>query len=93
MCCLFAGLALLGPRVLLLGMWIFGNRVDLAFDTWVWPLLGLAVAPWTTVCYVLAWQPGGIAGFWDVALILLGVTLDVMTYASRAAGQKTGVWS
>jgi hypothetical protein len=91
-CCLVASAAIIGPRVALVLVWIFGDRVELAFSTWAWPLLGLLLLPWTTLAYVLAWQPGGLDGNWDAALVLLGLALDVVTYISRAAGQKTGVW-
>ena len=93
MCCLFAALAVIGPRFVLVMMWIFGDRVDFAFDSWIWPFLGLLFLPWTTVAYVLAWQPGGINGFWDYALIALGLILDIATYSSRAAGKRTGAWA
>ena len=49
MCCLVAALAFIGPRFVLVAVWIFGDRVDLAFSSWVWPLLGLFFLPWTTV--------------------------------------------
>ena len=92
MCCLLAGLAFLGPRFVLVFMWIFGSRVDLAFSSWVWPLLGLFFLPWTTVAYVLAWQPGGVSGGWDYLLIALGVALDIATYSARSAKQRAAAW-
>jgi hypothetical protein len=85
MCCLIGILGFLGPRFALAFWWIFGNKVDLAFDSWIWPLLGLIFLPWTTLAYVIAWQPGGISGNWDVLLIVIGVALDVLTYMNRAA--------
>ena len=90
MCCLFASLALIGPRFVLLLVWIFGDRVDRAFDSWIWPLLGLFFLPWTTLAYVFAWQPGGVQGTWDYLLIALGVALDIATYSSRKAMQRAG---
>jgi hypothetical protein len=91
-CCLVALLAFIGPRFVLVMMWIFGDRVDLAFSSWVWPLLGLVFFPWTTVAYVLAWQPGGISGGWDYLLIALGITLDIATYSSRSAARRANAW-
>jgi hypothetical protein len=83
---------LVGPRFALFLWWIFGEKVERAFDTWYWPLLGLIFFPWTTLMYVIAWAPGGVSGFWDVLLIVLGVMLDLGTYVARAAGQRTGYW-
>lgn len=91
MCCLFASLALIGPRFVLVVWWIFGDRVDLAFGSWIWPLLGLVFLPWTTLAYVMAWQPVvGVDGTWDVLLIGLGVVIDIATYSSRAAAKRVG---
>jgi hypothetical protein len=91
MFCLFALLVLIGPRFALVVWWIAGDRVDLAFGSWIWPLLGLVFLPWTTLAYVIAWQPVvGIEGGWDVLLILLGVLADVASYSSRMAAKRVG---
>jgi hypothetical protein len=87
MCCLVGILGVLGPRFALAFWWIFGSKVDVAFDSWIWPLLGLIFLPWTTLAYVIAWQPGGINGNWDILLIVIGVALDVLTYMHRAAAK------
>lgn len=83
MCCFLVLFAFLGPRFALIAMWLFGDRVELAFDSWVWPLLGLFLAPWTTLMYVLAWSPvGGVSGG-EWILVGLGLVLDLATYAAR----------
>ena len=88
MCCLVLTAGFLGPRVALLVWWIFGERVELAFDTWVWPLLGLIVLPWTTLAYVLVWSPivGVDGGEWIV--VGIGFLGDVLKYTSRAASSR-----
>jgi hypothetical protein len=88
MCCFALILGFLGPRVALLAWWIFGDKVDLAFDTWLWPLLGLVFLPWTTLAYVLAWGPlNGVSGAgW--LLVALGFAADIATYSSRAAKSR-----
>lgn len=87
MCCLVGGAAIIGPRFAILIWWIFGNKVELAFDSWVWPLLGIVFLPWTTLAYLIAWQPGGIDGNLDILLILAGVALDILTYMHRFAAK------
>jgi hypothetical protein len=87
MCCLALTAGFIGPRVALFIWWIFGDKVDAAFSTWAWPLLGLIFLPWTTLAYVIAWQPGGIHGNLDILLIAVGVTLDILTYMHRFAAK------
>jgi hypothetical protein len=84
-CCLVLTAGVLGPRIALLAWWIFGDKVDAAFSTWVWPLLGLLFLPWTTLMYVIAWGPlDGVSGAgW--LLVALGVGLDIATYGARSA--------
>jgi hypothetical protein len=83
MCCFVLLLTALGPRFAIIAMWLFGNRVDVAFGSWLWPLLGLLVAPWTTLMYLLTWSAvGGVSGG-DWILVGLGVVLDVATYAAK----------
>jgi hypothetical protein len=88
MCCLALTAGFLGPRVALLAWWIFGDKVDLAFDTWAWPLLGLIFLPWTTLAYVLMWSVvGGVEGA-EWLVVALGLVADIATYSSRAATSR-----
>ena len=88
MCCFVLLVGHLGPRVAIIAMWLFGNRVDLAFDSWLWPLLGLLVAPWTTLMYLLVWSPGGGVSGGEWILVGIGVALDVATYATKPAQSR-----
>ena len=88
MCCLALTAGFLGPRIALFVWWVFGNKVDVAFETWVWPLLGLIFLPWTTLAYVLAWGPlEGVSGAgWLV--VALGFAVDIATYSARSAKSR-----
>ena len=90
MCCLALSAGFIGPRFALLIWWIFGDKVDVAFDGWIWPLLGLLFLPWTTIMYVLAWGPlDGVSGAgW--LLVALGVAFDIASYSARAAQSRFG---
>jgi hypothetical protein len=89
-CCFFLLLATLGPRFALVLMWLFGDRVDRAFDSWIWPLLGLIFLPWTTLAYVLAWSPvGGVSGV-EWLFVAIGLVADIATYSARKAGNLYG---
>ena len=66
MCCAVLLAFGIGPRVALVLVWLFGDRIDRAFDSWVWPLLGLLLLPWTTLMYII------------VSVTLFGALLGVL---------------
>lgn len=89
MCCVFLLAFGIGPRVALVFIWIFGDRVGAAFSTWAWPLLGFIFLPWTTLMYVLAWGPlHGVSG-WGWVAVGIGVFLDTVGYSGRSARKRT----
>lgn len=87
--CLFAIFAGGFPRLATLFLWLARPlRVNATFgDRWFLPLLGVVFLPFTTLMYVLLWQPGGLFG-WDWFWIVLAVILDIghvggTAYANR----------
>jgi hypothetical protein len=91
MCCVALLAFGFGPRLALLLVWIFGDRVDRAFDSWIWPFLGLLFLPWTTLMYIIVWGPGGVDGA-EWILVAFGVLLDVASYGARAAKGRTSYY-
>lgn len=87
--CLLAIGAAFAPRVVLILAWIFGRRWDAVWGgNWFWPLLGIILAPYTTIMYLLVWSPGlGIYG-WDWMWIGMGVVLDVLKWAQIANNRR-----
>lgn len=87
MCCFFTSLVLFGPRLAILVWWLVNQaRWELAFDSFIWPLLGFIFAPWTTIMYVLVF-PGGVTGF-DWVWIGLGVLADLGSYVGGGYGNR-----
>ena len=44
-------------------MWVFGDRLDFAFDSFWTGLAGFLILPWTSVCYAVAYAPiAGVSG-------------------------------
>ena len=85
MCCFALLFVFLGPRFAVLMIWIFGDRVELAFDGWLLPLAGLLFLPWTTLMYLLMWsRPDGVTGA-EWIIVGLGVVFDIVTYSARSA--------
>ncbi len=92
MCCLFATLVLAGPRlgIIVWGLWQ-PARWEATFDTFVWPLLGFLLLPWTTLMYVSVY-PGGVTGF-DWFWMVLAVIFDIMSYGTSAYGNRDTIKS
>lgn len=56
MCCLSLGLLFLGPRVGIVLYWLFPvgrSQFNYAFQSLIWPILGVIFVPWTTVMWTL----------------------------------------
>jgi hypothetical protein len=74
----------LAPRVLLGGMWYFGDRIQNVFDDNLYlPAVGLALFPWATIMYVVAYLEGeGLtSGKW--VLVGLAAVADLISWFAR----------
>ena len=76
--CLLALFAGFFPRLALLIIWIARPAlVAAAFNTFIWPLLGIIVLPFATLIYVILYTPGvGLIG-WDWFWVILAALLDI----------------
>lgn len=78
--CLYVIIALISPRLLLFVLWLFTPYVQPnAFNTLLWPLLGLIFLPWTTLAVVWGYNSGGF-GPLHIAAIVIGVFLDLGSF-------------
>jgi hypothetical protein len=79
---LAAGIA---PRVIFALLWISGERVDAAFDSVIWPILGLIFLPSASILYVLVWEPAvGVTGY-EWIIVGGAAVIDVIFWATRLA--------
>lgn len=87
MCCWLVIAFAFAPRVALVFMWLFTGRIGQAFDSFLIPLIGFFLLPWTTLIFVLV-APGGI-GLIDVVLIVIALVADLGSwgggYRSRSS--------
>ena len=87
--CLVALLALISPRLALFVIWLFSDLLSTAFQSWLIPLIGFFVLPWTTLAYAGMWALGvrGVAGF-EWFLVILAFVVDLGSYVGgrRARG-------
>ena len=90
MCCAISTLVLLGPRAGIIFWWIFQPvRWDLAFSSWLWPVLGFVIAPWTTLMWV-AVATNGVNGF-DYVWIALAVVIDISSWSGSGYGNRNRI--
>lgn len=76
--CLFAGLAFFFPRLIILILAIFTTWIGSAYSTWLWPVLGFFLMPYTTLAYALAMNSnnGSVSGMYLV-LVIVAVLFDL----------------
>lgn len=78
--CLVALLALLSPRLALFCVWLFSDLLSRAFDSWLLPLAGFFLLPWTTLIYAAFWSSGNeVAGF-EWFFVVLAFVIDLGSY-------------
>jgi hypothetical protein len=90
--CLFAMGAAFFPRLALFFVWLFTPLVNRAFhNTFIWPLLGIIFLPFTTLMYVLVYNPlVGVTG-WGWLWVILGFVLDISSYSSSAYSNRNRI--
>ena len=54
--CLVLLFAFISPRLALFATWLFTSLLDRPFDSWLVPIAGFFLLPWTTLAYVWMWD-------------------------------------
>jgi hypothetical protein len=80
--CFAALFALISPRLALFFIWIFSDMLSRAYDSWILPVLGFFLLPWTTLAYAVMWDVGshGVHGF-EWFIVILAFLFDLGSYA------------
>ena len=88
--CLLASLALISPRLVLVLLWIFGNLLSRAFSSWIIPLLGFFLLPWTTLSYAAFWDwgPGHHVAGYEWIFVALAFFIDLSSVAGGRRAQS-----
>jgi hypothetical protein len=86
--CLIVLIGLLSPRLALLVLAIFSDMLSRAFDSWVLPLLGFFLLPWTTLVYALVWDSGRSVEGFDWFLVAIAFVIDLSSYAGGGRYQR-----
>jgi hypothetical protein len=82
--CLFALLALLAPRVVILVLWFLTTWFQGLFDNLLWPILGFLFLPTTLLWYsaVQNWY-GGQWGTMQIVGIVIALLVDLSPASGR----------
>jgi hypothetical protein len=56
--CFLLLFALISPRLALILTWLFSDVLSRAFDSWLVPLIGFFLLPWTTLAFAWMWDSG-----------------------------------
>jgi hypothetical protein len=82
------GLVLLGsllfwPRLFMVGFWIFERQILDAFSSWIFPVIGFLILPWTAVAYAAMWSISSdrVSGVEWVA-VALALLIDIWTWSA-----------
>ena len=76
-CCLLALIGLFSPRLAIFLLAVFTNDLSRAFDSWLVPLLGFFLLPWTTLVYTLLWTTSRHVDGVEWVLVGAAVLLDI----------------
>jgi hypothetical protein len=86
--CLLALLTAISPRLVIFLLWIFSDRLTIAFRSGWEGIIGFVLLPYTTLFYALVYAPGkGVDGFGWV-IVALGVLLDLWAHFFSARSRR-----
>jgi hypothetical protein len=80
--CFVALVALISPRLALFLLWLFSDVLSRAYDSWIVPLLGFFLLPWTTLAYAAFWDWGAgreVTGC-EWFFVVLAFVIDLGSY-------------
>ncbi len=88
--CLLALLAAISPRFVIFLLWVFSDRLTIAFRSGWEGVLGFLFLPYTTLFYALVYAPGKGVDSFGWVIVALGVLFDLssLTFGSRARRRR-----
>ena len=79
--CLIVMLAAVSPRLVILLLWGFTERMTMAFNSGWFAVFGFLFLPYTTVMWALAYAPvRGVSGI-GYAVVAFGFLCDIASHA------------
>lgn len=79
--CLAVVLAFISPRLALVALWLFSDILSRSMDSWLLPLIGFFILPWTTLAWGVMWDLGTneVSGF-ELLVVALAFLTDLGSY-------------
>jgi hypothetical protein len=65
----------------LFAIWVFDDLLGRAFESWLVPLLGFFLIPWTTLAYALMWSSANRVYGFEWFVVGLAFVADLGSYA------------
>jgi len=86
--CIVAMIGMAAPRFAIFLVWLFSDRMAIAFNGFLEAFLGFLLLPFTTLFFALVYAPvGGVSGFgW--LIVGFGLVLDISSYTSGAKARR-----
>jgi hypothetical protein len=86
--CLLALLAAISPRLVIFLLWIFSDRLTIAFHSGWEGIIGFIFLPCTTLFYALVYSPGKGVDPFGWFIVALGVLLDLSSHAFSSRARR-----
>lgn len=62
-------------------LWLFGDLLSRAFDSWLVPLIGFFLLPWTTLAYAVMWSSSNEVQGFEWFIVVLAFLFDLGSHA------------
>jgi hypothetical protein len=86
--CLVALFAMVSPRFAIGIIFLFTDRMGIAFQHFWMGLVGFMLLPWTTLAWALCYQRGkGVSGF-GVVLVVAAFIADLSTHTAASQARR-----
>ena len=82
--CLLALFAAISPRFVIFLLWVFSDRLTIAFHSGWEGIIGFILLPYTTLFYALVYSPGKGVDSFGWFIVAVGVLLDLSAHAFRS---------
>src|ERR1700677_2380144 len=86
--CLLALLAAISPRLVIFLLWVFSDRLTIAFHSGWEGIVGFIFLPYTTLFYALVYSAGKGVDSFGWFIVALGVVLALSSHASSARARR-----